>query len=102
MTALAYLHEHGLDAENLLGGRIAVWPEEAITPALELWIIEHKSELIAELRRVNKGPLIPWRLIIDGRPTAIMLSPCRTQEEAQNCAQQRWPGKRVQIKKWGC
>lgn len=100
MNVLAYLHEHGLDAENLMGNRIAVWPEESITPALETWIIQHKSELIAELRRANDGSLVPWRLFIDGRFIAIFLTRCKTSEDAQQSAQQRWPSQKVQVKKW--
>ncbi|QSP93798.1 hypothetical protein LPB19_11385 [Marinobacter salinisoli] len=46
MNALAYLHEHGLDAENLMGNRIAVCPEDSITPVIETWIIEQKLESI--------------------------------------------------------
>ena len=51
MSALAYLHEHGLQAESLPGDRFAVWPGEAITPALERWIAEHKPEIVSELRK---------------------------------------------------
>ena len=51
MNALAYLHEHGLEAESLPGDRIAVWPGEAITPYLERWIAEHKPEIVSELRK---------------------------------------------------
>lgn len=97
MTALAYLREHGLDAESLMGNRIAVWPEEAITPVLALWIIEHKSELMRELRRTNDSILIPWRVFIDGKCIATMLSPCKTPEDAERCIRHRWPGKNVQI-----
>lgn len=97
MTALAYLRQHGLEAENLTCGRIAVWPEVAITPSLELWIIEHKSELVSELRHTNNGLLIPWRLFIDGKCVGTMLTPCKTPEDAKFCARQRWPGKDVQV-----
>lgn len=102
MTALAYLRKHGLDAESLNDDRISVWPEEAITPVLELWILEHKSELIRELRRTNNSPLIPWRLFIDGKFIAIMLSPCNTPKDAKDSARQRWPGKNVQIRSQAC
>lgn len=98
MKALAYLREHGLNAENLMGDRIAVWPEEAITPALEHWIIEHKSELIGDLQLTSDAALIPWRLFIDGK-CLVMLSPCKSPEEAKRSAQQRWPGKNVQVAK---
>jgi hypothetical protein len=50
MGALAYLSAHGLDAENMPGNQIAVWPEVSITPEIENWIIQHKQELIAELQ----------------------------------------------------
>jgi hypothetical protein len=50
MGALAYLSAHGLDAERMPGNQIAVWPELSITPEIENWIIQHKEELIAELR----------------------------------------------------
>jgi hypothetical protein len=51
MGAIDYLHQHGLNAENLSGDQIAVWPEISITPEIESWIIQHKQELIAELRQ---------------------------------------------------
>lgn len=97
MTALAYLRQHGLEAESLTGDRIAVWPEEAITPALELWIIDHKSELMSELRRTDNSRLIAWRLLINGKCVGTMLTPCKTPEDAKFCARQRWPGKDVQV-----
>lgn len=50
MGALAYLSAHGLDAENMPGNQLAVWPEVSITPEIENWIIQHKQELIAELQ----------------------------------------------------
>jgi hypothetical protein len=56
MGALAYLHEHGLDAETLMGDQIEVWPEESITPAMECWIIEHKAQLVTEMRRSGHTP----------------------------------------------
>jgi hypothetical protein len=102
MTSLAYLHEHGLDAETLMGDQISVWPKEAITPALELWIIEHKAALIAELRRSQSGPLVPWRVFRGDTCIATMLSPCQTPEEALDSARQRWPGKAVTVQAWRC
>lgn len=98
MTALAYLHENGLDAEPLMGDQIAVWPEGSITPAMERWIIEHKSQLVAELRR--DGTLRPWTVLCDGKPLATMLSPCTTVEEAQESAALRWPGKAITVQSW--
>lgn len=56
MTALAYLHANGLDAETLMGNQIAVWPEDSITPEMERWISEHKSQLVAELRGCGENP----------------------------------------------
>jgi len=56
MGAIDYLHLHGLDAENLTGDQIAVWPEISITPEIENWIIQHKQELIAELRQERRIP----------------------------------------------
>lgn len=50
MSPLAYLHEHGLNAETIQTDQIAVWPETSITPEIESWIIQHKQELISELR----------------------------------------------------
>ncbi|SNC74483.1 hypothetical protein SAMN04487881_2384 [Marinobacter sp. es.048] len=100
MTALAYLRRHGLEAESLTGDRIAVWPEEAITPALELWIIEHKPELVRELQHNDSDPLTPWRIFIDGKCIGIMLSTCTTPEDARNSAQQRWPRKCVQAEEF--
>jgi len=99
MGALSYLNARGLDAENLMDGQLAVWPEEAITTTLELWIIEHKSELIEELRSIDESFLMPWSLFIDDTYDVIMLSPCKTAEDAQSSAQQRWPGKSVKIKR---
>ncbi len=56
MGALNYLHLQGLKAENLSGDQIAVWPEISITPEIERWIIQHKQELIAELRHDRTPP----------------------------------------------
>ena len=56
MGAIDYLHLHGLDAENLTDDQIAVWPEISITPEIENWIIQHKQELIAELRQERRLP----------------------------------------------
>ena len=56
MGALSYLNAHGLNAENLTGDQIAVWPEISITPEIASWIIQHKQELIAELRQEQRTP----------------------------------------------
>ncbi|PFG53112.1 hypothetical protein ATG98_2194 [Marinobacter sp. LV10R520-4] len=56
MGAIDYLHLHGLDADNLTGDQIAVWPEISITPEIENWIIQHKQELITELRQERRIP----------------------------------------------
>ncbi len=69
MTALAYLHENGLEAEPLRGDQVAVWPEQSITPAMELWIIEHKAQLVTELCRSGQSA-----------------KPCREQERAWRSA----------------
>jgi hypothetical protein len=66
MGAIDYLHQHGLNAENLSGDQIAVWPEISITPEIESWIIQHKQELIAELRQQQN----PDALLLD---IAVML-----------------------------
>lgn len=97
MSALAYLHKHGLDAEPLPGERIAVWPEEAITPALEDWIIHHKPEIISELRRAQRGFLIPWEVLKNGKRLATMLTPCSSKAEAEESARSRWPQDSISV-----
>ena len=91
---------NGLDAENLIGDQIAIWPEEAISPDLEAWIVQHKAELIAELRESRRSTLTPWHVYCDGKPLATMLSPCQTPEEALSSARARWPRKHLTIKPW--
>lgn len=98
MSALAHLHMHGLKAESLPGERIAVWPEEAITPSLESWIVHHKPKIISELRRTQPGSLNPWEVFRDGKRLATMLSPCSTHQEAEASARARWPRHSITVR----
>ncbi len=100
MGAIDYLHSHGLEAETLIGGQVAIWPEEAITPQIEAWIVQNKIDLIKELRLAQKVTLIPWSLYCDGQPFATMLSPCQTRAEALESARMRWRGKNLTVEPW--
>lgn len=51
MSALAYLHNHGLSAEPLPDGKLSISPVMNITPEIRNWIRAHKADVLAELAR---------------------------------------------------
>lgn len=58
MAALNYLQSAGIVVEAV-AGKLRASPVELITPELHKYLIEHKSELLAELRAANDTAQAP-------------------------------------------
>lgn len=96
MAALDYLRAHGLEAEPLPGGQLSVWPADAITAEVRVWIKAHKGELLSELSPVNSDKRRSWRVIRGGKPIATLCGRLMSPEEALEAARYRWSDARIE------
>lgn len=101
MGAVAYLNNQGLCVE-LERDRLKVYPASRITPECRRWILEHKPEIMAELRATpdsnynlvnDSGEQLSraWNVTARGVTfTMIARFPC-TKSYMESRVRPRWP-----------